>query len=321
MHLDLPAGYAARPLSVDDVDAVYAVLSAADTAVVGAPDMTRDDVRDELTEPGFDPATGGWLVLGPDGGPAAYAWVAANQASALIDIEVRLHPRTDVALGPLLLDAVVARGAEIGRELGHAEVLLHQGVHRADATAAATLAAAGFTLATTFHRMSIDLDGPVPVPPLSSAVRVRRSDADEADLRAAHRIREESFAEHFGNVARSYEEWKQGLDARSDVDFSQLWLAELGGEPVGMLLGSDAMKEDLDAGFVLTLGVLKPARGRGLGRALLLTAFEEMRLRGRRSVALHVDEANVTDAVGLYESVGMHRALSFDVWERTVATA
>ena len=58
-------------------------------------------------------------------------------------------------------------------------------------------------------------------------------------------------------------------------------------------------------GFVDWLGVRRPWRRRGLGRALLVHAFRELHARGAERVGLGVDAQNATGATRLYESVGM----------------
>lgn len=71
-------------------------------------------------------------------------------------------------------------------------------------------------------------------------------------------------------------------------------------------------------GWVGTLGTRKPWRGKGLGRALLLTAFGELCRRGETRVRLAVDAGNETGATQLYESVGMRVAWQADVYEKHV---
>jgi ribosomal protein S18 acetylase RimI-like enzyme len=66
--------------------------------------------------------------------------------------------------------------------------------------------------------------------------------------------------------------------------------------------------------------VLKEARGRGAAKALLAEYFADTRRRGRTAAILHVDGANATGAVRLYESVGMRPTLHIDIWRRTVRT-
>ena len=68
------------------------------------------------------------------------------------------------------------------------------------------------------------------------------------------------------------------------------------------------------------LGVRRPWRRRGLGRALLLHAFGEFRARGKRGAGLGVDGLNPTGAVRLYEQAGMHVARRFDQYAKPLRT-
>lgn len=62
------------------------------------------------------------------------------------------------------------------------------------------------------------------------------------------------------------------------------------------------------------LGVLPTARGRGIAKHLLRTAFRNDFTAGHTGTILHVDTNNTTSALGLYESVGMHPVLVIDIW-------
>jgi ribosomal protein S18 acetylase RimI-like enzyme len=57
-------------------------------------------------------------------------------------------------------------------------------------------------------------------------------------------------------------------------------------------------------GYVDTLAVSESERRRGLGRALLLHAFADLRRAGARDLTLGVQAGNET-ALGLYRSVGL----------------
>ncbi len=79
------------------------------------------------------------------------------------------------------------------------------------------------------------------------------------------------------------------------------------------------MRNDPDrsgGGLVGALGVRRPWRGKGLGRALLLRTFGEFHRRGIQRVALGVDAQNPTGATKLYESVGMQVELEAIVFEK-----
>jgi ribosomal protein S18 acetylase RimI-like enzyme len=64
------------------------------------------------------------------------------------------------------------------------------------------------------------------------------------------------------------------------------------------------------------IGVRPPWRRRGLGLALLLHAFQELRVRGKRRVGLGVHGDNRA-AIALYESAGMRVYRRTDVWEKS----
>jgi ribosomal protein S18 acetylase RimI-like enzyme len=70
--------------------------------------------------------------------------------------------------------------------------------------------------------------------------------------------------------------------------------------------------------MVRLLGVRRPWRRRGLGRALLLHAFGEFRRRGFSRSALGVDAESLTGANRLYERAGMHVAARFDIYEKVL---
>jgi ribosomal protein S18 acetylase RimI-like enzyme len=61
--------------------------------------------------------------------------------------------------------------------------------------------------------------------------------------------------------------------------------------------------------------VRPPWRRRGLGRALLLSSFEEFRRRGSSRVGLGVDTENATGAVRMYEEAGMRAVRRNDSYE------
>jgi ribosomal protein S18 acetylase RimI-like enzyme len=57
-----------------------------------------------------------------------------------------------------------------------------------------------------------------------------------------------------------------------------------------------------------------PWRRRGLGEALLRSAFDALHARGFRRAGLGVDAENATGAVALYERAGMHVVRRADNW-------
>jgi mycothiol synthase len=297
-----------RPVGPDDLDAVCELLAASDLAAVGFVDFTRDEIAVDLAKEGLEAS--GWY--GGTGSLVGYGWVRRTAQSNQVDLDVYVLPTYDDELGHEIVATLEQRAQALATEAGHAEPWLGIGVYRADERTRSWLQQAGYRIDTTFTRMRIDLDGPLDVP--ESGVTVRRV-TDEADLRLAHDIHEEAFLEHYGNVPITFEQWRARLTERGD-DYAQVYLADVDGRPVGMLVGNRQFEEDENAGYVRSLGVLPVGRGRGVGTALLRDHFARAQREGRTAVLLHVDVANVTGALRLYESVGMRAVLEIDAWAK-----
>jgi ribosomal protein S18 acetylase RimI-like enzyme len=218
-----------------------------------------------------------------------------------------------------LFSNVLERVTDMAAEAGHDDVQVDIGIYRADERQQARARALGFAPATTFHRMRIDHDGVPPTPAAVEGVVVRTGPGDEAFRRDAHAVLNASFADHFGFIPRSFEQWHERIEASATHDWSQLRVVYVDAEPAAMLQGNNAFVDDEECGYVSDVGVVSRARGRGLARLLLRHAFADDAQRGRRGTLLHVDTNNVTPALGLYLAVGMRPVLVLDVWRRALA--
>ncbi len=304
-----------RRLGADDLDAVCDLLTASDLAVLGQIDFTPGDIESDLTSDTLE-AYG----VDHDGRLVGYAWVGRVGDSSKVEIDVYVHPdHPDQGLGPALLTFLEARAKDLAEAGGHDHALLDLGVYRQDERTRGWLSASGFETGTTFVRMRIDLDGPVEPSAGTPRLAVRPAETDE-DLRTAHDVAERSFTEHYGHVPTTYDQWHKRLTERG-LDFARVWLAEDDGTAIGVLVGNRQFEPDENAGYVRTLGTLPDARGRGAGKALLRHYFAVCQAEGRTAVYLHVDVANVTDALRLYESVGMREFLTIDAWLKRVAVS
>ncbi|MGW7679818.1 GNAT family N-acetyltransferase [Kribbella sp. NPDC054772] len=313
----LPSSYTVRPPSKEDAQAVLDLVSAYNTPVIGFADYTLEDAEDELSEPGFEPATDGWLVSDGDR-LVGFGSVFGKGDRSNLDLEI---VTADPVVERWLLDRVLERASEFAREYGHASVQVDVVAYQADAVRRERLAEWGFRRGTVFHRMRIDHDGPVAAPEVPAGVTVRRGAPDEASRRAGHDVLNASFDGQFGFSPRPYEEWHASQKNFSAFDWSQLTLLEVDGEVVAMRSCSDQFVEDENCGYVGRLGVLEKARGRGLAKFLLRDQFALDAAAGRSGTILHVDTNNPTPALGVYLSVGMEAVLVMEVWRREVTAA
>ena len=316
MSAELPVEFHWRRPAAEDAEAIHAVIDRHNTPLIGTPDITLIEVRDELSEPGFDPRSDAWLVSDGAGEDVAYGWAFRKATSDMVDVDVY----ADDAVAGWLWAQVLARARALGAAAGHDAISVDIGIYQNDDAQQIRARAHGFAPVTTFQRMRIDFQEPPDEPAVPAGVVVRTGPGDETFRRHAHDVSTRAFAEHFGFVQRSFDEWHRAIDAASTSDWAQVRVAYVDGEPVAMVRGADQFADDENCGYVATVAVLPAARGRGLAKLLLLQAFADDFRRGRHGTILHVDANNVTPAVGLYQHVGMRAVLAIDVWQTRTPT-
>ncbi|HEX4197810.1 MAG TPA: GNAT family N-acetyltransferase [Caulobacteraceae bacterium] len=133
-----------------------------------------------------------------------------------------------------------------------------------------------------------------PVWPPGFSVRAFAPD----DAAAVHRLMRIAYARGGGGVG-AFEDWWPGLRDDAEFDPDLCFLAVDGS---GRIVGA---AQCWTSAFIKDLVVHPDARQRGLGEALLLTAFAAFRRRGAAQVDLKVELDNPTGAVRLYRRLGM----------------
>ena len=302
------------PATPGDAEAVFALQAAQNTAEIGEPDVTVEDVRVSWSDPDLDLSADTWLAFMVDGSAAGYACISARTRGVDFDGEVWVHPTAADAIHDELLARLLERAAARATRAGAAlhVYCLSQSVRRATA-----LARAGFAIVRVVRRMRVDLPDAAPAAvdwPEGYTVRAIRRPEDDADWVATINA---SFAGHFRAHEESVEAWNSKLAERSSFDPALFPVVERGGRIVAVAEAYDFG----DIGWIQRLGVLAADRGHGVGRALLLDAFARFHERGQRRVELGVDTDNATGAVRLYESAGMRAVHRYDLWRRELALA
>ena len=180
----------------------------------------------------------------------------------------------------------------------------------ADKAARALFESRGYNDVRHHYVMAIRLDSEPAAPELPDGFAIDTF-RDEDDV-AFHAAAGEAFAEEWGHHSLPFDEW---WALRKDEDRSLWWVIRDGSE----IAACERCEEGYGGGFVGMVGVRKPWRRRGFGKALLLHAFGEFRQRGFERVSLGVDSANPTGATRLYESVGMHVESDHVTFEKELA--
>lgn len=159
--------------------------------------------------------------------------------------------------------------------------------------------------------MEIDLSGRPPQPSLPAGIDVRPYREQDSDAVIA--TMNDAFAEN-PPWRKVTPETFRTVYAGNRLADPALWrLAWDGDELAGCVLPDPSRGSDVTLGWIRILAVRKPWRRRGLGRALVQTAFRDHFERGRRRVGLGVDADN-TGAVSLYQDIGMRAVYRLDDW-------
>jgi mycothiol synthase len=294
-----------RSATPEDIDVVLELLRSDEEHLIGRPSrIGRSDLLQWLSRVDLDADS--WL-LEEDGRLVACGWV---QTSGDLGWAIgAVHPE---AKGHGIGGRLVERSEQRLREQGATRV--HQVAFAGDTRAPVLFATHGYREVRRFYEMTIELDGPPPAPVLPDDLTIETF--DEASLREFHEALDESFQDHWEHHSAPLEEWWQ--EKRNAPDFDPtLWFLIRDGAEVAAVVRNEPNRRE--GGMVAAIGVRRPWRGRGLGRALLLHTFGEFRRRGVNRITLGVDSENPTGATKLYESVGMRVELEDAVFEKALA--
>jgi len=307
------------------------------TLTVGYTDDRRDALerlsRDPSLAHEFDvfatPGSVGDLLADPFGGrdlirlafvddaPAGFAFTyvlpGAHGPWAMTRVGVRA-PFRRRGLGSRLLaesrSALAARPAREGAPLD--ELCLSAWVP--SETAEGFAARHGYAHARTFWRMERPRGAPAPLS-WPQGITVRVFDGSERALREWNAAYLDAFADHYHFVATGLEE-ARGLVRASHFRPDGLALAYRGERCVGFcrnaLFGT--------RGEIAVLGVVREARGIGLGRALLRWGVAWLERTEVEHVDLLVDGENPT-ALALYRSEGFAVVRTRASWSRRLSDA
>ncbi len=322
--VSLPEGFTARGATMADAEASMTLFNRWSQAVIHQDDIA--DPRLILTEwesPNFEIEHDIRMVFAPSGQLVGYVEVWTTvKPPAHPWIWARVDPDYEgLGLGTWLMTWGEERArqalAEVPEDLRFAPRV---GTFRASEKSRRLLERLGFHYIRSSYQMRIEMDTEPPAPVWPEGITVRTY--TPADLEPLYQADEESFRDHFGHVDQPYEEglarFKHFMIDIPDFDPTLFFLAMDGDQIAGINLCRPHSGDDPNVGYVGSLGVRRPWRKRGLGLALLRHSFGEFYRRGKRTVALHVDASNLTGALRLYESAGMHVHLAFDMFEKEI---
>ena len=288
------AADAAATPTLEDAEAVHAVLRARDIADIGRPDFSLEDVLTDWQMPGIDPAVD-CFVAEEDGTIAGYALV--DRRGAVVSVHPDFEGR---GIGTALREAAERRLAERGQTIT-------QGIVTANTGAVEHLRAAGYERKRIYQRLRAPLAA---WRRRTDGVAVRRFDLD-AEGEAVHELIEARLHRDRGQRPRAL----RGVDR---VGAAPHRAAVPARDRRRGRRGRGDRRRALGGRRRATWRRSPPrggSRGRGYGRALLLALAEAFRADGLETLELSVHGSNAP-ALGLYQGIGMTPDFRAERWER-----
>ena len=282
---------AIRDADVDDLDAIYELLTARSRAAFGVSQVRRDDVANAFRMNGNQ----SWVAV-EDGAVVGHATL--NSA----------HDLSLAAVDPAVNDDLLAHAEAAARRRRFAFLTVYAVAE--DEPLWALVERSGFTHDRDGRRMWRTLDGDRPHPRWPDDVTVRTFESGDGEpvkalLDASYAGWDDAYA------VRPYDDWLSFMTGHDEFDPALWFLVERNGELVACALH---WKEHQNRGWVKDIVVRESERGRGLGKGLLHHAFRAYADRGVERVGLKVDSSNPTGAPQLYEKVGFVIDQRLAIW-------
>jgi mycothiol synthase len=320
--VELPVGFTARGAVMDDLEPSVQLFNRWSRAVIGRDEFANTEpIRAEWQAPGVDIAEDVRHIFAPNGELAGHVEVWTN-STPLVHPELwaRLDPKyEDLGIGTWMIRWAEQRALRaLSNTPSGLRLAPRLGTYRQVTKAEKLFKDLGYRHIRSFYYMLIEMDAPVPEPEFPEGITLRPYDP-ATDAETVYIAENEAFRDHFGHVERPFEEgfkqWKHRRE-HGGYDPTLYFIAMDGDEIAGMNLCRSHAPYDADQGLVGSISVRRPWRKKGLGLALLRHAFNEFYRRGKRKVGLGVDAQNLTGALRLYESAGMHIDQAFDYYEK-----
>ncbi len=288
---NLPAGLTARALTVEDVDAVIAMVNACELHDTGELMWERADLLSDSGTDGFD-REHDWVGVLEDDRPVGWAMVV-HRNRAWADVHPGARGR---GVGTWLRRWTEARARALG------EPVVGQTIDDALTDVARFFLDAGYAPQHTSWILRKDHpeipDDPEP-PPGVELHPWRPQDTDDALA-----MFEEAFSEFANRRPSTIATWRALTVEREGFAPEDLILAAQEDRIVG-----GAFILDAEGIWVDKLAVHRDARHRGVGRALMQVAFRRSFERGYDHTDVSTDSR--TGALTLYERLGMYVRRSF----------
>jgi mycothiol synthase len=310
----LDASLTLRPARWTDINAVAKLVH--DVAEMEGDSLfvlTAEELANEWKNEGFNVKSDVFVVETRDGRLVGSEEFYKESGHHKLKADGCVHPEfRGQGIGSSLLEKIADRAqAEMKLAAPDARVFIQSLINNKDEAGHSLLRNNGYSAVRYYWRMEIKLQEAPATVTFPAGVELRPFIKDEHAV-AVWQADNEAFRDHWGSHDRTYEEWSHGKFGNPNFD-STLWMIAWDGNEVA---GFSQNRFRKGIGWIGTIAVRRPWRGKGLGIALMRHTFGEFYKRGTTTIGLSVDSANLTGATRLYQRAGMYVAGEFAMYEK-----
>jgi mycothiol synthase len=307
----LPAGCRSRPARIDDTEAVAKLITAYGTAYGPGHPTDASAVHRHWNFLNIDEDS--IIVEDERGALIGYADIF-NTQYAIIKAQSCVQPERNA---PGLRDVLAGWTEDWAYDRLHLASPNHMVVIRtllptSDEVGLELYASRGYEEARQDYTMAINLEAAPPEPAWPDGITVSTF-CSGVDERAVFDSIEDSFRDVRGRPPGTFDDSFRNFTRIGD-EAPDLWiLAWAADEVVGVCLGAASESQ----GWILTVGVRRYWRRKGIGLALVHAGLGAFFQRGIVDVALSVDSSSPTSAHRVYERAGM-RVVATEILQEKV---
>lgn len=292
--------YSMRPATPRDVEAVCALIAAQNLHDFGDAFITPESLQRRWQNMRFDQQT---CMAYTEGTLEAYGELRDGTAPFIY-----LADRNNVDLAFQLLTLL----EDFAKRNGVPELIAQ--VSEKNRTLLDLFLLNGYHSNLSFLLMEMILTEAPELPQWARGIQVRTF-VPNRDEQATFAADEESGEDKGYHQPLDFEAWSRRMELDGERFDPGLWFLACDGEEIaGVAL--NYVDRQSATGWVDHLGVRRPWRRKGIGKALLLHTFGEFYRRGIGRVKLSVDSKSLTDAQHLYESIGMKTIYQYHIYRK-----